>query len=420
MAERGRVRRAPTLVAAVLLLAACAGDDGATPSTTTMSPTTTTSPARQSDGKLVLGVLLPTTGEGAQLGRPMIEGARLAASRINSAGGVGGQDIELIELDEGTASTATLGIDTLIEEGVDGIIGPASSIVALTNLGLAVDAGIVTCSPTASSLALDDYPDDGLFFRTIPSDSLQAVAMAEVAQTTGAPSVAVAFLDDVYGRGLATAFRSALASRNLPIVAEVGFGGGDEDLGDEAREILAAGPGAIIVLADADDGSRLIQALDNASTTRTFPPIVVNDAMRRLPPQVIQGLQRQVRRAIRGVAPVAMGTDPDLPGLYAANAYDCVNLIALSALQADTDVPDRIATQMASVSAEGSPCTSFESCARLLRRTTPLQIDYNGPSGNTELSTRTGDPIRARFEEFRFDEDGSDVSDGQPFDVSGV
>ena len=39
-----------------------------------------------------------------------------------------------------------------------------------------------------------------------------------------------------------------------------------------------------------------------------------------------------------------------------------------------------------------------------------LQIDYEGPSGNTELSTRTGDPSTARFEEFEFDRDGRDQS----------
>ena len=33
-----------------------------------------------------------------------------------------------------------------------------------------------------------------------------------------------------------------------------------------------------------------------------------------------------------------------------------------------------------------------------------LQIDYEGPSGNTELSMRTGDPSTARFEVFEFDD----------------
>ena len=63
---------------------------------------------------------------------------------------------------------------------------------------------------------------------------------------------------------------------------------------------------------------------------------------------------------------------------------------------------------MASVSAGGSQCRSFADCSDRLGR--GLQIDYEGPSGNTELSNRTGDPARARFEEFEFDQDGRDES----------
>ena len=63
---------------------------------------------------------------------------------------------------------------------------------------------------------------------------------------------------------------------------------------------------------------------------------------------------------------------------------------------------------MASVSSGGSQCRTFADCADRLGR--GLQIDYEGPSGNTELSTRTGDPARARFEEFEFDQDGRDES----------
>ena len=63
---------------------------------------------------------------------------------------------------------------------------------------------------------------------------------------------------------------------------------------------------------------------------------------------------------------------------------------------------------MASVSTGGTQCRSFLECSEPLAR--GLQIDYEGPSGNTELSMRTGDPSTARFEEFEFDEDGRDQS----------
>lgn len=401
---------------------ACSGDDDSagdsSPTTTQLVATTASSPVRPDDGVLVLGVLLPTTGPGATLfGDGMIDAVQMAVDQINVAGGVNGSDVELIDADEGaTAASAAIGFDSLITSGVDAIIGPASSLVALSDLDAAVSAGVLTCSPTATALALDSYPDNGLFFRTIPSDSLQMVAVSRVAEGTGSTAIAIGYLDDSYGRGLAEALRSAVGARGLSVLAEVAFSGDDDELGDEARELLANAPGVIAILGDAGDGTRLLAAVAQMVPADQPPVIVVNDALRdSQSQQVMQGLARDVRQQIRGVAPLAVTrNDLALTDLYAANAYDCANLIALASIQAASDTPSNIAAQMASASAGGSQCRSFADCAERLSR--GLQIDYEGPSGNTELSTR-GDPSRARFEEFRFDVNGRDEPAGT-FEIS--
>ena len=78
-------------------------------------------------------------------------------------------------------------------------------------------------------------------------------------------------------------------------------------------------------------------------------------------------------------------------------------LIALSARQAESDIPRAIANQMASVSSGGRLCTTYVECAALIDQ--GLQIDYNGRSGAVDLSA-TGDLSRAWFREFRFDDSG--------------
>ena len=45
---------------------------------------------------------------------------------------------------------------------------------------------------------VDGFADDGLFFRTVPSDSLQARAIAEAADQTGAVNATIAFVDDAW------------------------------------------------------------------------------------------------------------------------------------------------------------------------------------------------------------------------------
>ena len=92
-----------------------------------------------------------------------------------------GQPVQLVNASEGTTiDEARAGIDQLLDNNVDAIIGPASSLVALEVLDELMAAGVVVCSPTATALALNDYPDRDLFFRTVPSDSLSAQAMAVV------------------------------------------------------------------------------------------------------------------------------------------------------------------------------------------------------------------------------------------------
>jgi branched-chain amino acid transport system substrate-binding protein len=397
----------------------CSDDDETAPTTTQAVVTTTSPPARSNDGVLVLGVLLPTTGPGATLfGEGMVDAVEQATEQINHAGGVNGSELRLVNADEGaTAASAAIGFDSLITGGVDAIIGPASSIVALSDLDAPVSAGVLTCSPTASALALDDFPDDGLFFRTIPSDSLQMVAMARLAEGTGSTSIAIGYLDDSYGRGLAEALRSAVGPRGLSVLAEVAFSGDDEDLGNEADELLAKSPNVIAILGDAGDGTRLLDAVAQATADTEPPIIVVNDALRDAQSQlVIQGLPEEVREQIRGVSPLAITpNDLTLTEPYAANAYDCVNMVALAAIQAGTDSPPEIAAQMVSVSTGGTECRSCLECSEPLAR--GLQIDYEGPSGNTELSMRTGDPSTARFEVFEFDRDGRDQA-VSPLEIS--
>ena len=112
-----------------------------------------------------------------------------------------------------------------------------------------------------------------------------------------------------------------------------------------------------------------------------------------------------------GLAPQAASADAaepfDPPGLFAANAFDCANLIALAAVRAGSDAPREVARQLAQVSVSGSACQTFADCVAAID--SGLQIDYNGPSGVTDLLVRTGDPSRAAFDRFTFDESGRDV-----------
>ncbi len=398
-------------LAAVTLPLACTDDDDAASTSVTSPSTTTTEPAR-TDDFLTIGQLLPASGEGASIGQGMGEAVARAVNEINAAGGVLGSPVQLITADEGSdAASATDGINALLDVGVDAVVGPASSTVALATLGDLLSAGVLTCSPTATSLALDTFPSSQLFFRTAPSDSLQAEAIAKLAQQTGIFTVAVAFLDDRYGHPLADATIEALEERALDVVLPVPFSSTDESLLDQATQLAESEAELVVVIADGEHGLDMLTAMGDVIRFPDVEPpeIIVNDSIRRPPSaQLVQALPATIRERIRGVSPMANPQfEAEPPGPFATNAYDCVNLIALAALQAETDNPAQMAARMTEVAARGQPCRDFATCAGLLADA--RNIDYDGPGGTVQLGT-DGDPERARFDLFGFNDDGVDVS----------
>ncbi len=409
-----RSRRTAALSLAVLLVAvpaACSNDDDNAVDETIVATTSTTIPTLiAGDGQLVIGALLPLSN--TLLGEPMANAVETAVDRMNAAGGVLGERVRLVVADEGSSTaTAAASIQTLLSRDVDAIIGPASSLVALSTLDEIVTAGKVVCSPTASALALDGFPDEDLFFRTVPSDSLQARAIAGAADQTGSQRVTIVFVDDAYGRPLADSVEASLANEAIVVVERVPVSVADDDLSDEARYVADSDTQVLVLLADGESGTRFLEALDDVDTSE-LSTIVVNDAFRNpSSPQRIQALDEILRAKIVGLAPQAESSDAaapfDPPGPYATNAYDCANLIALSAVLAGSDAPRDIARQLSQASVNGSACTTFEDCVNAIEA--GRLIDYNGPSGVTDLLARTGDPSRAVFDRFTFNETGRDV-----------
>jgi branched-chain amino acid transport system substrate-binding protein len=404
-----------------LLTAACVGgDDDADPESSTdpiqIVPTTTTTPDRAKDGRLTIGLLLPTSGRGRALGDELRQAATAAIDEANAAGGVREEQIVPVSANEGESSTtASRAVQSLLDQNVDAIIGPASSLTALSTLDRLLSAGVLTCSPTATALALDEYPNRNLFFRTAPSDSLQAVGLANLTAGTGRRTAAVTWVDDVYGRPLATAVTDNLEPRpSVEVVARVPFTAAS-DLDDVVDDLLRPNPGVVIVVADGNLGTQMLTALADATSGNTgldLPEIVVNDAMRSLSPsyeQRVAALPDDFRAHIQGLAPAATGSE-DLPGGYTTNAYDCATLIALAAQQVGPDDTVAMEAALPELTTAGNVCRTFEQCKASLDRS--LNIDYDGPANLVQIGAR-GDPDRAWFETFTYDEEGRDVTSAQ-------
>lgn len=403
-------------IGAAALATACTGVDDARPAastSTTAAPTTTIHP---DDGIFKVGVVVPTIGPGLDIGTSIEAAVRVAADEINDAGGIADQPVVIEVRDEGdSAASAALAVDELVQARADIIIGPTSSLAVLATLAGAVEAGVLTCAPTASALALDQFPDEGLLVRTVPSDSLQAVALAALADDAGGTRTAVMYLDDPYGRPMAERTERALRAKGIELAASASFTGAEESLSAAVDAISIVRPDVVVVIADSTTGPTAIRALDDAVPTLR-PTYIVNDAIRR-PAASAQPFDADLSSRVTGASPQAfvadsvflsriVDIDTDATGLFAQNGYACLTLVALAARTSGSNVPSVIAAAIPAVSSGGSSCRSFAACNSLLRA--GRNIDFDGPSDELSIGT-DGDPATAVFEEFGFDDSGRDV-----------
>ncbi|SBT50370.1 ABC transporter substrate-binding protein [Micromonospora auratinigra] len=225
---------------------------------------------------LILGGLLPKTGDLALAYPPIAAGAALALKDVNSAGGVLGAPVTWIDGDDGTnPQIAKATVASHVAKGVHVIIGAAASGISRAVLPDVVAAGRVLFSPSNTDAGLTTVDDKGLYFRTAPPDSLQGRALADVILRDGPHKIAIVARKDSYGEGLQENVRAELERAGLgadrvkllsyappanPKAPPVDFGDGArqiKDFGADAVLVIGFGESARVILALAEAGVQI-------------------------------------------------------------------------------------------------------------------------------------------------------------------
>ena len=438
MAIRTYVRTAAVVSVTSLALFGCSSSDdsGSTDSTTasggTAAAETTVStdcePEQATAGAtpvtdpLVVGTLLPNTGSLAFLGPPEVAGVQLAVNDINAAGGVLDQPVTLIPGDSGdtTTDTANTTVDRLLAGGAYVIVGAASSAVSLQVIDKITSAGVVQISPANTSDQFVCYPDSGLYFRTAPTDVLQAQALADLIAQDGAQRVSILALNDPYGTGLANNTvenleAAGIASDQLQTII---YDPNAQSYNAEIDDVNNFAPDAVAVIGF-DESARIITRMHELGIGPSDGTLVygVDGNMgNALGESMAPGLLD----TMRGTTPLTdVGTafqdrlktvDPALVDFnYAGESYDAVVIPALAAIQAGSTAGVDIAANINSVTKDGEKCTTFEECLPLLQAGT--DIDYDGVTGALNFSD-AGEPATGSYGNLVFGPDNTLTTDG--------
>ena len=445
MRNRRLLRLLAVLFAFVLVAAACgddddssssSGSDAAASSSESSSESSSSSEAEASDSGsaegLNMGTLLPETGALAFLSEPLVLAVDMAIRDINAAGGVNGADVTLTKGDSGTdPDIANTTVDRLLTENVDAIVGAAASGITGSVIEKITSAGVTQCSPSNTAAGLGVSGDDGYYFRTAPSDDLQAPALAGVVLGDGYTNVAVVSRADDYGVGFNAYLEPAVEAGGGTIVYNEPYAPESTSFDDVVADVIASGPDAVVIVAF-EEGVQLIQAMVEQGAGPQDIQIYITDGMATGElGALIDEANPSIASGMKGTQPAAAPSTgaaffpgafaefaPDVSTIFSAQSYDCAILIALAAEAAGSNNSADIAAQMVAVSRDGEKCSTFADCKALLAD--GADIDYDGASGAIDFLD-VGEPGTGIYEVYEYDADGvQQVVEELTFESSGA
>lgn len=308
-----------------------------------------------------VGALLPKTradNTEDPRGRLREQALRLVVDELNppQRSGIGGRTLTLISCDSSGNSTRAAELAASLRDlGVVAIISAGSS-ETLAASAVTLPAGILLLSGSATSPEITDLPDrpggsgPGLVWRTAASDAFQGAVLAQAISqgTCGTLPVnaraAVVYVDDAYGQGLYSVFRTQygnanqqgfLYTRSMDIMTAV--------MGAEAYQ-----PDVLVVIGFPDDAARIMDATVGLPRLGTVPVMLTDSAKA---PSLFAGTTPSRLDGACGTAPAApdpLGeayawfgqqyeqkfSESPLSASFVANNFDAMMLVAVAAAYA--------------------------------------------------------------------------------------
>jgi branched-chain amino acid transport system substrate-binding protein len=293
-------------------------------------------PALAEDVKL--GILGDLTGPIESLAPPIVAGAQLAFDEVNAQGGLLGGKIITVTGDSACdPSVAGPAADKLVNtDQVTAIVGAfctGATIGAATTAG--IPGNVVQISPSASAPALTTLEDNDLVYRTTPSDAFQGVKLADLLTSKGITDVALTYVNNDYGKGLADVFAAQFEKNGGTVSVNIAHEDGKADYRAELGQLAGSGSQNLVVLAYISGSGLTI--LQQANESGNFTTYIGGDGMIG---DAIAGANVGNFTATRAGAYAGASADlyktlateagQDPTATYAPQAYDAGFLLALA------------------------------------------------------------------------------------------
>ena len=348
-------------------------------------------------GPVTYGVLSCFTGRLASLGQAMIQGAKVAQSEINTAGGVLGQKVQLVtgdtSCDVADGVTAT---NQMLTKHLSGVIGPETQ--EINGVEPILDANKIVDEFQGGDTARD-HQTDPLFFRDSPSDSQLGVAMALYAHLKGYKRAVMLFYSDPAAQTFLKPVSETFTKLGGTILKTVIVTPDQTSYLSQVRSVLAVHPQVIFTQEDPPTAAVLFREFkqlggqnipwvgtDVTSGADYLKAIGYATAHAHLTSVFGTSVSGSASSAFLSLFDKLYPSQKAAGPLANANyAYDAVISLALADDYAKTLAGMTVAHDMAKVTnPPGTACYTYASCLSLIKA--GKMINYQGASGSLDYN----------------------------------
>ena len=358
---RGHRWLAMMVLGLLILLTGCggSGSTGQTPSGSAGNPPGTTGSFGGSD-VIKIGFFAPKTGPAAADGESATNSARLAVDQINSAGGVLGKKLELVEYDDQLDPKQAVAIAQRLTTR-DGVVAVVSGSYSGPTRAAAPIFERAKLPMIAAYAVHPDIPKAGDFiFQQSFSGVVQGRAAAVVAaEQLKAKRISILSVDNDFGQTIVDGFREQAQKLGLEIVSTDKFKIGDKEFSPILTKINEQNPDVLFVVGYAPEGAQIVRqarslglkakilGTEGLDSTVQFLE-VVGDAGDGV--VIVTNLNRddtdpQTQAYIKAYRD-RYGHDPDMVG---ASVYDAFQLLAEAIKRAGSTDPVAIRNALAGI-----------------------------------------------------------------------
>ena len=331
--------------AMIAAFAACGGgkDNGDT-TTNAANPDASTAPV-SADGAYKIGFIGPLTGDTAIYGVAAKNGAQIAVDEINAKGGV--QIAFQPEDDTGDAETSVNAYNTLVDWGMQALVGPVLTQPAISVAQVAYGDRVFCLTPSASSADVTAGNDN--MFQVCFTDPNQGTLSADyIAENFAGKTVAIIYRnDDAYSQGIRDTFVNEAKAKNVEVVYEGTFTSATStDFSVQVAAAQAANAEIVFLPIYYQPASVILKQANDIGYAPTFFGVDGMDGI-----LTMEGFDASLAEGVYLLTPFSATADTsadfvaaykaaygETPNQFAADGYDAVYIIYKALTEGNVDV----------------------------------------------------------------------------------